>query len=125
MGEKRFNALPGFGLTLGFTLSYLSAIVLIPMAALFLKVSELSWPEFWNVVTKERAMAAYKLTFGASFIAALVNAIFGTILAWVLVRYHFPGKRFIDALVDFPFALPTAVGGVTVSNLFPCNGWVG
>ncbi len=122
---KRFNALPGFGLTMGFTLFYLSAIVLIPMVALFLKASELSWHEFWQVATAPRAMAAYKLTFGASFIAALVNALFGTILAWVLVRYDFPGKRLIDALVDFPFALPTAVAGLTLSNLFAQNGWLG
>src|SRR5260221_206150 len=122
---KRFNALPGFGLTMGFTLFYLSAIVLIPMAALFLKASELSWHEFRQVATTERAIAAYELTFGASFIAALVNALFGTILAWVLVRYTFPGKRLIDALVDFPFALPTAVAGLTLSNLFAGNGWLG
>jgi len=122
---KRFNALPGFGLTMGFTLFYLSAIVLIPMVALFLKASELSWHEFWQVATTPRAMAAYELTFGASLISALVNALFGTILAWVLVRYSFPGKRLIDALVDFPFALPTAVAGLTLSNLFARNGWLG
>src|SRR5436190_23701520 len=95
------------------------------MAALFLKASELSWADFWRVTTTDRPMAAYELTFGASFIAALVNAFFGTILAWVLVRYEFPGKRFIDALVDFPFALPTAVAGLTLSNLFAPNGWLG
>ena len=122
---KKFNALPGFGLTIGFTLFYLSVIVVIPMVALFLKASELSWQEFWRVATAARAMAAYELTFGASFIAALINALFGTILAWVLVRYHFPGKRFIDALVDFPFALPTAVAGLTLSSLFAPNGWLG
>src|SRR6266436_2570845 len=125
MRSKRFNALPGFGLTMGFTIFYLSVIVLIPIAALFLKAAELSWREFFTVVTAERAMAAYKLTFGASFIAALVNAIFGTILAWVLVRYSFPGKRFIDALIDFPFALPTAVAGLTLASLFAGNGWLG
>src|SRR3989475_6217844 len=122
---KNFNALPGFGLTIGFTLFYLSVIVIIPMIALFLKASELSWADFWRVTTTDRAMAAYELTFGASFIAALVNAFFGTILAWVLVRYEFPGKRFIDALVDFPFALLTAVAGLTLSNLFAPNGWLG
>ena len=122
---KKFNALPGFGLTIGFTLFYLSVIVVIPMVALFVKASELSWHEFWRVATTDRAMAAYELTFGASFIAALVNAFFGTILAWVLVRYDFPGKRFIDALVDFPFALPTAVAGLTLSSLFAPNGWLG
>lgn len=125
MLKKRFNALPGFGLTMGITLFYLSVIVLIPMAALFLKTTELSWGKFWEVVTTDRAMAAYKLTFGASIIAAFINAVFGTILAWVLVRYHFPGKRFIDALVDFPFALPTAVAGLTLANLFAQNGWLG
>src|ERR1051325_2881246 len=124
MAPKRFK-LPGFGLTMGFTLFYLSVIVLIPVAALFLKAFQLSWREFFQVVTTDRALAAYKLTFGASFVAALVNAVFGTILAWVLVRYTFPGKRFIDALIDFPFALPTAVAGLTLSNLFAANGWLG
>lgn len=110
---------------MGFALFYLSVIVIIPILALFLKTFQLSWPEFWKVVTTERAMAAYKLTFGASFIAALINAFFGTILAWVLARYTFPGRRLIDALVDFPFALPTAVAGLTLSNLFAANGWLG
>src|SRR3954468_21869669 len=99
MLNRKFNALPGFNLTMGFTLFYLSGIVLIPMAALFLKATQLSWTQFWHVVTEDRALAAYRLTFGASMIAALVNAVFGTILAWVLVRYEFPGKKFIDALV--------------------------
>ncbi len=125
MLNRKFNALPGFNLTMGFTLFYLSVIVLIPMAALFLKTFELSWGQFWAVITDERAMAAYRLTFGASLIAALINAVFGTILAWVLVRYDFPGKKFIDALVDFPFALPTAVAGLTLANLFAHNGWLG
>ena len=121
----RFNALPGFRLTMGFTLFYLSVLVLIPILALFLKAFQMSWHDFVRVVTTDRAMAAYRLTFGASFIAALGNAAFGTILAWVLVRYDFPGKRLIDALVDFPFALPTAVAGLTLSNLFAANGWLG
>src|SRR5881394_502507 len=125
MLNRKFNALPGFGLTMGFTLFYLSAIVLIPMAALFLKTFQLSWADFWSVVTADRAIAAYKLTFGASLIAAFINAVFGTILAWVLVRYHFPGRKFIDALVDFPFALPTAVAGLTLASLFAGNGWLG
>jgi len=125
MAEKKFSALPGFGLTLGFTLFYLSVIVIIPMVGLFVKASELSWSEFWRVATTDRAIAAYELTFGASFFAALVNAIFGSILAWVLVRYQFPGKRAIDALIDFPFALPTAVAGLTLSNLFAPTGWLG
>src|ERR1044071_1161170 len=118
MAKRRFNALPGFGLTIGFTIFYLSAIVLIPIAGLFLKALDISWSDFWRLATTERALAAYKLTFGASLVAALANAGFGTILAWVLVRYEFPGKRFIDALVDFPFALPTAVAGLTLANLF-------
>jgi sulfate transport system permease protein len=125
MADKKFNALPGFGLTMGFTLFYLSALVLIPIAGLFLRAFELSWSELWKLATTPRALAAYRLTFGASFLAALVNACFGTILAWVLVRYEFPGRRFVDALVDFPFALPTAVAGLTLSELFAANGWLG
>jgi len=125
MAKRKFNALPGFDLTMGFTVFYLSAIVLIPIAALFLKTLEISWHDFWRLATAERALAAYKLTFGASLVAALANAAFGTILAWVLVRYEFSGKRFIDGLVDFPFALPTAVAGLTLANLFADNGWLG
>ena len=125
MTEKRFNPLPGFGLTLGFTLCYLSAVVLVPVAALFIKSLDLSWTEFWKLAFNARAMAAYRLTFGASLIAALINAFFGSLLAWVLVRYEFPGRRFIDALVDFPFALPTAVAGLTLANLFSEYGWLG
>jgi len=125
MAAKRFNALPGFGLTMGFTLFYLSAIVLIPVAGLIIKVAGMSWSELWRLATTERAMAAYKLTFGASFVAAMANAVFGTIVAWVLVRYEFRGRRFIDALVDIPFALPTAVAGLTLANLFSANGWLG
>jgi sulfate transport system permease protein len=125
MRSKPYNPLPGFGLTMGYTLFYLSGLVLIPIAALFLKTFELSWSDFWSLVTEERALASYKLTFGASAIAATTNAIMGTILAWVLVRYEFPLKRFIDALVDFPFALPTAVAGLTLSHMFAANGWLG
>jgi sulfate transport system permease protein len=125
MAQKRFNALPGFGLTLGFTLFYLSAIVLIPLGGLILRTFGLSWNEFWHLATTERALAAYRLTFGASFAASVVNALFGTLLAWVLVRYQFPGRRFIDAMVDFPFALPTAVAGLTLANLFAPKGWLG
>src|SRR5437899_2414134 len=125
MAKRKFNALPGLDLTMGFTLFYLSAIVLIPIAGLFLKTLEISWHDFWRLATAERALAAYKLTFGASLVAALANAAFGTILAWVLVRYEFSGKRFIDALVDFPFALPTAVAGLTLANLFAEKGWLG
>src|SRR5512143_2295558 len=100
MAQKRFNALPGFGLTIGFTLFYLSAVVLIPLGALLLRGAELSPGEFWRLVTTDRALATYRLTFGASLVAAVTNAVFGTLLAWVLVRYDFPGRRFIDALVD-------------------------
>jgi len=122
---KKFNALPGFGLTFGFTLLYLSALVLLPFAGLVIRACELSWSDFWHLVTTDRALAAYQLTFGASLAAAMANAIFGTLLAWVLVRYEFPGRRFIDAMVDFPFALPTAVAGLTLSDLFAANGWLG
>lgn len=125
MAEKKFNALPGFRLTMGYTLFYLSALVLIPVAALFLKASQISWHDFWRLVTDQRAIAAYELTFGAAVLAALINAVFGSLLAWMLVRYQFFGKRFIDALVDFPFALPTAVAGLTLSNLFTPQGWLG
>ena len=122
---RKYNVLPGFGLTMGFTLFYLSAIVLFPLGALVLKVAGVGWEEFWRVATAPRALAAYRLSFGASSVAALINAVFGTILAWVLVRYRFPGKRLIDGLVDVPFALPTAVAGLTLANLFAPNGWLG
>ena len=122
---KKFNALPGFRRTLGFTLFYLSVIVLLPFAGLVLRASHLSLKDFWELATTDRALAAYRLTFGASLIAAVANAIFGSLLAWVLVRYQFPGKRLIDAMVDFPFALPTAVAGLTLANLFAGNGWLG
>jgi sulfate transport system permease protein len=125
MAEKKFNPLPGFGLTMGYTLVYLSALVLIPIAGLFLKAFQISWHDFWHLISNPRALAAYKLTFGASFIAAFVNAIFGTLLGWILVRYQFFGRRFIDALVDFPFALPTAVAGLTLCSLYGPNGWLG
>jgi len=125
MTKKRFNALPGFGLTMGFTLLYLSLIVLVPFAGLIIRAAGLHWDDFWRLATSSRAMAAYRLTFGASLVAAVANAIFGTLLAWVLVRYEFPGRRLIDAIVDFPFALPTAVAGLTLANLFVANGWLG
>src|SRR5215203_4211239 len=125
MAEKKFNALPGFGLTMGFTLFYLSAIVLIPMGGIVLRTLGIPWTQFWELATTDRALAAYKLTFGASLVAALANALFGTLLAWVLTRYEFPGRRFIDAMVDFPFALPTAVAGLTLANMFAANGWLG
>jgi sulfate transport system permease protein len=119
------RVLPGFGLTLGFTLFYLALIVLIPLSAVFLKTFTMTWDAFWNAVTSARVMASYRLTFGASLIGALLNVLFGGIVAWVLVRYKFPGKRFIDALVDLPFALPTAVAGITLTSLYSANGWIG
>jgi sulfate transport system permease protein len=130
MATRRFNVLPGFGLTMGFTLFYLSVLVLIPIAGLAGRVAydftfELTWGDFWRYATNPRALAAYELTFGASFVAATVNAVFGTVLAWVLVRYRFRARRLIDALIDIPFALPTAVAGLTLSSLFAANGWLG
>ena len=123
--RHRRRVLPGFGLSLGVTLAYLSLIVLIPLSAAFIKTATLSWPEFWSIVTAARVVATYKLTFGASFAAAVVNATFGLLVAWVLVRYHFPGRRLVDALVDLPFALPTAVAGIALTGLFAANGWFG
>jgi sulfate/thiosulfate transport system permease protein len=117
--------LPGFKRTLSYTLIYLSLIVLIPLAAAFLKASTLSWAAFWHDVTSRQALASYRLSFGASFCAALVNAVFGFIVAWVLVRYQFFGKKIVDALVDLPFALPTAVAGITLATIYAPNGWVG
>ncbi|HQC72975.1 MAG TPA: sulfate ABC transporter permease subunit CysT [Candidatus Competibacteraceae bacterium] len=119
------RVLPGFGLTLGFSLAYLGLIVLIPLAMAFLRAFNLDWNEFWAIVTAPRVLASYRLTFGASLIAALINTGFGLIVAWVLVRYPFPGKRLIDALVDLPFALPTAVAGITLTTLYAGNGWIG
>jgi len=125
MPARKFNALPGFGLTMGVTVFFLTVLVLIPFAGLVIRACAISWHDFWKLATNARAMAAYRLTFGASFCAAVANAIFGTLLAWVLVRYEFPGRRLIDAMVDFPFALPTAVAGLTLANLFAANGWLG
>ena len=122
---KKNRVLPGFKLTLGFTLFYLGLIVLIPLAAVFWKTSTLTWPEFWHTITMPTALAAYRLTFGASFCAALVNVVFGLIVAWVLVRYDFFGKKIMDALVDLPFALPTAVAGITLAALYSQHGWIG
>ena len=119
------SALPGFGLSVAFTLFYLSAIILIPLAALIIRPWELGWDGFWAEITAPRVLASLKLTFGASAIAALINSVFGFIVAWVLVRYRFPGKRLIDALVDLPFALPTAVAGIALSALYAANGWIG
>jgi len=123
--SRKNSVLPGFRLTLGFTLFYLSLIVLIPLAAVFWKTSTLTWAQFWQTITMPTALASYRLTFGASFLAALVNAFFGLIVAWVLVRYEFFGKKIVDSLVDLPFALPTAVAGITLASLYAQNGWIG
>jgi sulfate transport system permease protein len=122
---KPFRVLPGFKLTLGYTLTYLSLLILIPLAAVFIKSAELTWAEFLAVVTAPQVVATYKLSFGASLLAAAINAVFGLLLAWSLVRYSFPGKQLVDALVDLPFALPTAVAGIALTALYARNGWIG
>ena len=119
------RVLPGFEITLGFTIAYLSLIVLIPLSALVFKTLNLTWEQFWQAVTAPRVVASYKLTIGASFLAACINAFFGLLLAWVLVRYQFFGKKIVDALVDLPFALPTAVAGISLTALLAGNGWIG
>ena len=127
VGKKRAarRVLPGFGLTLGYTVLYLSLIVLIPISALFFKTFTMTWEQFWLAISSPRVLASYRLTFGASLIAALVNLVFGLLVAWVLVRYKFPGKKIVDALVDLPFALPTAVAGISLTALLAGNGWIG
>lgn len=122
---KQRSILPGFGLAMGFTLVYLGLIVLIPLAALFLRSARFSWADFQATVTDPRVLAAYRLSFLAAFVAATINLIFGGIVAWVLVRYRFPGRRFIDALIDLPFALPTAVAGISLTAIYAGNGWIG
>lgn len=119
------NTLPGFNLSLGYAVLYLSLIVLIPLSAIFFKAFTLSWADFWQAVASPRVVASYKLTFGASLIGALINVIFGLFTAWVLTRYHFFGKKLVDAFVDFPFALPTAVAGIALSAIYSTNGWIG
>ena len=123
--KRHNNVLPGFGMTLGFTIFYVSVIVLIPLSALLFRTMGLTWSEFLTTVTAARVLASYKVTFGAALIAASINAIFGVLVAWVLVRYKFPGRRIVDALVDLPFALPTAVAGITLATIYSPNGWVG
>jgi len=123
--RRKPSVMPGYGLTLGYTLTYLSLIVLIPLAGLLLRPVGLGWQGFWNVVSAPRVVAALELSFGAALVAAAVNAVFGGIVAWVLVRYEFPGRRIIDALVDLPFALPTAVAGIALTALHAPNGWIG
>ncbi|MBA4099997.1 MAG: sulfate ABC transporter permease subunit CysT [Rhodospirillum sp.] len=124
-GFKRPSVLPGFGITLGFAVAYLSIIVLLPLSALVLRPATLGLDGFLGVLTDNRVLAALRLSFGAAFIAALVNAFFGLIVAWILVRYDFPGKRIVDALVDLPFALPTAVAGIALATIYAPNGWIG
>ena len=123
--SARRRVLPGFGLTLGLSWLYLGLIVLLPLSGLFLKTFSLSWAQFFDTVASPRVLAAYRLSFGAAFLAALLNAVFGLLVAWVLVRYRFPGKALVDALVDLPFALPTAVAGLTLTTLYSRNGWYG
>lgn len=119
------RVLPGFGLSLGFTLAYLSLIVLIPLSAVFLKTATMAPQDFWQAVTSPRVVASYKLTFGASLLAAIINAFFGLLLAWGLTRYTFPGRKIVDALIDLPFALPTAVAGIALTAIYARNGWIG
>ena len=123
--RTRLSVLPGFGLALGFTVLYLSLIVLIPLSAAFIKTASMSWEAFWGTVTAPRVLASFRLSFGAALIAALINAFFGLIVAWVLVRYRFAGKKLIDALVDLPFALPTAVAGIALTAVYSSKGWIG
>lgn len=122
---KRHSVLPGFHLALGTTLFYLGLIVLIPLSAAFLKTFTMTWPEFWGAVSAPRVVASFKLSFGVAFLAALINGVFGLLVAWVLVRYNFPGRRIIDAIVDLPFALPTAVAGIALTAVYAPNGWLG
>lgn len=123
--SKRRGVLPGFGLSMGITVVYLSLIVLLPLATIFLSTSTIGWSRFWEIVLSPRALAAYALSFGASFAAALINAVFGVVLAWVLSRYRFPGRGLVDALVDLPFALPTAVAGIALTGIYASKGWLG
>lgn len=125
MKLKKKRVLPGFGLSLGFTTLYLSLFVLIPLSMVFIQTSELGWRGFFEIVTSERVLHSYKISFGTAFAAAAINAVFGLLVAWVLVRYQFPGKRLLDALIDLPFALPTAVAGITLTTLYAENGWIG
>jgi len=122
---KTHSVIPGFHLALGFTLLYLCLIVLIPLSTVFLKTTTLTWEQFWLAVSAPRVLASYRLTFGTALLAALINAFFGLLVAWVLVRYSFLGKRFIDAMIDLPFALPTAVAGIALTAIYANNGWIG
>jgi len=123
--RKRRNIIPGFGLSLGYTMLYVSILVLLPLSMVFINTTTMTWSEFLETITAERVVASYKLSFGTALAAGILNVIFGTIIAWVLVRYHFPGKRIVDGLVDLPFALPTAVAGIALTTLYAPQGWVG
>jgi sulfate/thiosulfate transport system permease protein len=125
MRAKSRGVLPGFGLSLGITCTYLSLLVLLPLATVFVRTADLPWSTFWSTVTDPRVLASYRVTFGASLAAALINTVFGLLVAWVLVRYRFPGHRVVDAMVDLPFALPTAVAGIALTTLYASNGWIG
>ncbi|KGA98699.1 sulfate/thiosulfate transporter subunit [Alkalihalobacillus alcalophilus ATCC 27647 = CGMCC 1.3604] len=122
---KQYSVLPGFGLSMGFTMMYVTLLIFIPLTMIFLNTATMGWGNFWAVVTEPRVVASYKLSIGAAFAAASINAVFGLLIAWVLVRYNFPGKRFIDGLIDLPFALPTAVAGIALTSLYATTGWVG
>ncbi|MBY5409879.1 sulfate ABC transporter permease subunit CysT [Rhizobium leguminosarum] len=122
---KRPSVIPGFGMALGLTLTWLTLLILIPLSGLAVRSSALGWEKFWSIALDQRTLNALRISFGSAFIAAIVNAVFGIILAWVLVRYRFPGKRLIDAMVDLPFALPTAVAGIALATLYAPNGWIG
>jgi sulfate transport system permease protein len=124
-GSGKASVLPGFGLSLGFAILYLSLIVIIPLASVLIKTADMSLAEFWAAVTNARVLAAYKLSFLTAFLAAAVNAVFGLLVAWVLVRYRFPGKRLVDSIIDLPFALPTAVAGIALTTIYAPTGWVG
>ena len=122
---RRPSVIPGIGLTLGFTIAYLTLIILIPLSGVAWRTTELGWAEFWAIATDERTLKALRISFGASLIAAIINVVFGTLVAWVLVRYRFPGRRIVDAAVDLPFALPTAVAGIALASIYAPNGWIG
>jgi len=123
--RKKNRVLPGFGLTFGFSIFYISFFILLPISMLFLNTFDIGWSKFIDIVTDQRVMASYKVSFGTAFIAAIINAVFGLLVAWVLVRYRFPGKRIVDAFIDLPFALPTAVAGITLTTLYSQEGWIG
>ena len=125
LSRKRFQVLPGFNLALGYTVAYLSLIVLLPLSAVFFKTFTLTLEQFWGVISNPRVVASFKLSFGASLLAAAINAVFGLLLAWCIVRYRFVGRKLVDALIDLPFALPTAVAGIALTALYAPNGWIG